>query len=80
MQNYVNCEDAIIAPLIFYSDQTNLSSNMRVNGYPLIMTLANISNERRQAPEGRVLLALLPILPSDASMYILQCTFDFDLS
>jgi hypothetical protein len=71
MQNYVNCEEAIIAPLIFYSDQTNLLNNMRVNGYPLILMLVNISNEKRQAPEGHVLLALLPILPSETCMFIL---------
>jgi hypothetical protein len=40
---------------------------MLVNGYPLIMTLANISNERRQAPKGWILLALLLMLPSNTS-------------
>jgi hypothetical protein len=48
---------------------------MYVNGYSLIMTLANISNERKQALEGWVLLALLLILPSDTCMYILQSYF-----
>lgn len=68
VQKVVDCDDSVIAPLIFYSDQTVLSGNMRVSGYPLVLTLGNISSEKRQEPEGRVLLAVLPILPSETGL------------
>ena len=45
MQKHVSCEGSVLAPLNFHSDQTCLSKNMRVYGYPLVMSLANISCE-----------------------------------
>lgn len=62
MQNHIACPGAIIAPLIFYSDQTSLSNNGRVSGYPLVLSLGNIACEQRPQPEGHILLAVLPVI------------------
>ncbi|CAM6050719.1 unnamed protein product, partial [Sphagnum compactum] len=70
MQNLINtqCPGAVVAQLIFYSDQTSLSNDGRVTGYPLVMSIANIACENRYLDEGHVLLAILPIISStDAS-------------
>lgn len=52
MQKHVSCEGSVLAPLNFHSDQTCLSNNMRVYGYPLVMSLANISCENRWEDTG----------------------------
>ena len=51
-----------MAGLIFYSDQTTLSNDRRVAGYPLVISLANIACENRSLPAGHVLLVVLPIV------------------
>jgi hypothetical protein len=62
MQDFITlqCSGAVIAPLIFYSDQTCLSNNTRISGYPLVMTIGNISLENRRESTGHELLAVLP--------------------
>lgn len=60
MQQHINCEGAVIAPLIFYSDQTTLSNNLRVVGYPIYMSIGNIACEDRNLDEGHMFLAILP--------------------
>lgn len=64
MRTYYNqvCPGSVIAPLIFYSDQTTLSNNSRVSGYPLVLTLANISCELRGEKSGHILLGVLPVI------------------
>ncbi len=66
MQNLINtqCPRAVIAPLIFYNNQTSLSNDGRVTGYPLAMSIANITCENQYLDEGHVLLAILPIIIS----------------
>jgi hypothetical protein len=54
----------VIAKLIFYNDQTFLSNDGRVIGYPLVMSIANIACENWYSDEGHVLLANLPIISS----------------
>jgi hypothetical protein len=53
-----------IAPLNFYSDQTFLSNDGRVIGYPLVMSIANIACENWYLDEGHVLLVVLPVISS----------------
>ena len=62
MQDHVNSPGSVIAGLIFYSDQTTLSNDRRVSGWPLIMSLANIACESQGEDEGHVLLAILPVI------------------
>jgi len=66
MQNLINmqCLGVVIAPLIFYCKQTSLSHDGRVTKYPLVMFIANIACESWYLDEGRVLLAILPIISS----------------
>jgi hypothetical protein len=66
MQNVINtqCPGVVVAPLIFYSDQTSLSNYGRVTRYPLVMSIANIACENQYLDEGHVLLAILPIISS----------------
>lgn len=64
MEDHVNCKDSVIAGLILYSDQTSLSNDRRVLGYPIIMSLANIPVEKRASLEGHQLIAILPVLTS----------------
>ena len=60
----------MIAPLIFYSDQTSLSKDGKVNGHPLVLSIGNISCENRYLDEGHALLAILPILPTTESTHL----------
>lgn len=62
MQDFINLQynGVVISPLIFYSDQTCLSNNTRISGYPLVMTIGNISLENRREATGHELLAILP--------------------
>jgi hypothetical protein len=70
MQGHIACEGAVIAPLIFYSDQTSLSNNGRVSGYPLVLSLGNIACELRAQAEGHILLGVMPVIPaSDISSH-----------
>lgn len=62
MQDHVNTPGSVISGLIFYSDQTTLSNDRRVLGWPLIMSLANIAYEIRGEADGHVLLAILPVI------------------
>ncbi|KAG0595978.1 hypothetical protein M758_UG213700 [Ceratodon purpureus] len=81
MQEYINveCDGATIAPLIFYSDQTCLSNNMRIHGYPLVMTTANISIANRREEMDHELLAVLPTFQGSKSCKI-TATYDTNLS
>jgi hypothetical protein len=60
----------VVAPLIFFSDQTSLSNNGRVIGYPLMMSIGNIACEDRSLEGGHVLLATLPILSKNKAPYL----------
>jgi hypothetical protein len=64
IQNLINtqCPGVVVAPLIFYSDQTSLSNDGRMTGYPLVMSIANIACENRHLDEGHVLLAILLVI------------------
>jgi hypothetical protein len=64
MRNYYNriCQGSVVAPLILYSDQTTLSNNSRVSGYPLVLTLANVSCELRGEKSSHILLGVLPVI------------------
>jgi len=62
MQDFINlqCIGVVISPLIFYSDQTCLSNNTRISGYPLVMTIGNISLENKREFNGHELLVVPP--------------------
>jgi len=66
MQNLINtqCQGVVVAPLIFYNDQTSLSNDGKMTRYPLVMCIANIACENWYLNEGHVLLAILPIISS----------------
>jgi len=72
LQKHVGCEGSVVAPLMFYSDQTSLSNNMRVTGYPLVMSIVNISCEKRQADDGHALLTIFPVIASDTGSFVHQ--------
>jgi hypothetical protein len=63
-QGYIGCLGGVIAPLILYTDQTSLSNNGRVSGYPLVLSLGNIVCELRPQEEGHMLLAMMPVIPA----------------
>ena len=72
MEAFINtqyCEGAVIAPLMFYSDQTCLSNNMRIHGYPLVMTIGNVSLENRREDTGHELLAILPTFQGSSKSF-----------
>jgi len=46
---------------MLYSDQTPLSNNRRINGYPMVMSIGNIACDLREGDKGHGLLAVLPI-------------------
>ena len=50
----------VVAGLIFHSDKTSLSSDRKISGHPIYMSIANIACEDRYLPEGHCLLAILP--------------------
>lgn len=50
---------------MLYSDQTSLSNNRRINGYPMVMSIGNIACDLREGDEGHCLLAVLPILSGE---------------
>ncbi|CAI5458140.1 unnamed protein product [Closterium sp. Yama58-4] len=54
----------VVGGIILYSDVTHMSNNGRKKAWPLMMTLANISQAKRWGKAGHTLLALLPIPPS----------------
>ncbi|CAI7854139.1 unnamed protein product, partial [Closterium sp. NIES-53] len=57
----------VVGGIILYSDVTHMSINGRKKAWPLMMTLANISQAKRWGKAGHTLLALLPISPSAMS-------------
>ena len=57
-----DCPGAVVAALILYTDATTLSNDMRVSGWPLVMSLGNIAREKRKDVDGHGLLAVFPIL------------------
>ena len=57
MEKHVKCKDSVIVGLIFYSDQTSLSNDRRVFGYPIYMSLANIPCEKLASSIGHQLLS-----------------------
>ncbi|CAI5477905.1 unnamed protein product [Closterium sp. Yama58-4] len=57
----------VVGGIILYSDVTHMSNNGRKKAWPLMMTLANISQAKRWGKAGHTLLALLPIPPSAMS-------------
>ncbi|CAI5515594.1 unnamed protein product, partial [Closterium sp. Naga37s-1] len=57
----------VVGGIILYSDVTHMSINGRKKAWPLMMTLANISEAKRWGKAGHTLLALLPIPPSAMS-------------
>jgi hypothetical protein len=60
MQQRINCKGEIIASLFFYNDQTTLSNNAKVVGYPIYMSISNIVCEDHNLDEGHILLTILP--------------------
>ncbi|GJP58138.1 hypothetical protein CLOP_g16649 [Closterium sp. NIES-67] len=58
-------EGASVVALIVYSDETNLSKDGSVTGWPVYVSLANISSGNRWKPHGRRLVALLPKVTED---------------
>ncbi|GAQ87356.1 hypothetical protein KFL_003470130 [Klebsormidium nitens] len=64
MQDHINkqCADAVIAAMILYSDATTLSNDRRTSGWPLVLSLANISFENRSKKPSHGLMALFPIV------------------
>jgi Plavaka transposase len=62
MDAILNFVGASVAALIIYSDQTTLSNDWRVSGWPVILTLANIALKKRRLLKGHSMIALLPIL------------------
>ncbi|CAI5499926.1 unnamed protein product [Closterium sp. Naga37s-1] len=68
MQDWLNIlfgEGQVVAPVIISSDATVLSGNDRIKVWAVYISLANIALRRRWLDTGRVLLALLPMPPSD---------------
>jgi hypothetical protein len=62
MQKYIDCFGGIIAPSIFYSDVTSLSNNGKVTGYPLVLSLGNVTCELQSEEEDHMLLVMLPMI------------------
>ncbi|CAI5464743.1 unnamed protein product [Closterium sp. Yama58-4] len=60
----------VVGRIILYSDVTHMSNNGRKKAWPLMMTLANMSQAKRWGKDGHTLLALLPIPPS--TMYAVE--------
>ncbi|CAI5940857.1 unnamed protein product [Closterium sp. NIES-65] len=58
-------EGQVVAPVIISSDATVLSGNDRIKVWAVYISLANIALRRRWLDTGRVLLALLPMPPSN---------------
>ena len=50
----------MIAPTMYYSDKTSLTGDMKLSGWPVCLTLANIPRGHRGQPHGHVVVALLP--------------------
>jgi hypothetical protein len=59
------CSGGVVAPIILYLDQTSLSNNKRTQGWPVVMTIGNISCNMRTLPEGHSVMAVLPVLGAD---------------
>jgi hypothetical protein len=70
LQDHVNSEGAVIAPLILYSDHTSLSKDGKVSGHPLVLNIGNISFENIYLDEGHAFLAVFPILPFTETTYL----------
>lgn len=62
MQVHVSYRGSVIASLILYSDQTSLSNNGRVIGYPLIISVGNFAYKLHSRPEEHILLTVLPMI------------------
>lgn len=50
---------------MLYSDSTNLAGNGNKSGWPIVMSLGNISLEHRKKTGGHKLLGMLPHLPKE---------------
>jgi hypothetical protein len=74
VQDHVKSSGSVVCGLIFYSDQTTLSNDRRVLGWPLIMSLANIAWETRGEADGHVLPAILPVIKFVPGKNILSTT------
>ena len=59
-------QDSIIASLIFYNDQTSLSNDRRVFGYPIYMSLTNIPYEKLTSSTRHQFIAIFPILTNSS--------------
>ncbi|CAI7894095.1 unnamed protein product [Closterium sp. NIES-53] len=57
----------VVGGIILYSDVTHMSNNSWKKAWPLMMTLASISQAKRWGKANHTLLALLPIPPSAMS-------------
>jgi hypothetical protein len=62
---------------LILNDQTILSNDRRVAGYPLVMSLANIVCENRSLPPGHVLLVVLPIVMNSGTFSISNILYYF---
>lgn len=56
----VNNDEAIVIPLILYSDSTTLTQTGNTSAWPIYMTIANIPNHRRALPGCFQLLGFFP--------------------
>lgn len=61
MQNQLP-EDATIAPVLLYSDETLAYGFGSTTFYPLYMSIGNLPKDIRRKEEGYTLIAYLPIL------------------
>ena len=66
LQDALGNEEDVVAGVILFSDQTNLSLKGSQNAWPLVMSLANIALKHRWDRHGHHLLALLPDVHGDS--------------
>ena len=52
--------DAVVAGVIIYTDKTALTHDMKLQGWPICLTLGNIPRHLRGQPHGHVVVGMLP--------------------
>ena len=63
---------SLIAAVIIYTDKTAVTGDLKLQAWPILMTLANISRKRRGQPGGHVFMGRMPdvITNRSTSSYI----------
>ena len=51
---------SLVAAIIIYTDKTAVTGDLRVQAWPIYMSLANIPLKRRSEPGGHVFMGKLP--------------------